>query len=76
MDYKTRIFLLKLSRKVLCARLGLTYSAFTARLNNFINWQGDEERILQEILTQAEVAQKTEAEKNAEDVVYRGWGKK
>ena len=73
MDYKTRIFLLKLSRKVLCARLGITYSAFTARLNNFITWQGDEERILREILDAAEVAQKAEAEKQAADVTYNGW---
>jgi len=73
MDYKTRIFLLKLSRKVLCARLGLTYSAFTARLNSFISWQGDEERQLQAILDSAEQAQQAEAEKQASEVTCNGW---
>ena len=63
MDYKTRIFLLKLSRKVIAARLNISYSALTGRLNSFLTWQGDEEHILQGILDQAEAAQRSESEK-------------
>jgi hypothetical protein len=71
LTYKDRIFLLKLSRKVLAARLGLTYASFSSRLNDFTPWQGDEEHVLQDILTKAEAAQQAEKE-NVRDPVYKG----
>ncbi len=63
-DYKTRIFLLKISRKVLAGRLNLTYSALTARLNGFINWQSGEETLLNKILSDAEKVRESETEKS------------
>ena len=72
MNYREKIYLLRLSRKVLAARLHLTYTSLSSRLNGFTSWQGDEERALQSILNLAEAAQKVEAEKQVEGVVYRG----
>jgi hypothetical protein len=57
MDYKTRIFILKLSRKELAARLRLTYASLSSRLNGFTPWQDSEERELQKILGRAEARQ-------------------
>jgi hypothetical protein len=56
MDYKKRIMLLDLSRKVLAPRLKLSYAALTARLNGFTPFQPDEERALVRILDEAEQA--------------------
>ena len=70
-DLKTRIFLLKLSRKVLAARLGISYNAFCHRLNGFSNFSYEQDRQLCQILDQAAQAQKAEAE-NAPDPIYRG----
>jgi hypothetical protein len=67
MDYKTKMYVLKLDRKIIAARLGLSYASLTTRLNNFTPWQGDEERELQRILDQAEQGQASEAER---DVPY------
>jgi hypothetical protein len=70
MDYKQRIYVLGLSRKVLCARLRLSYPAFSQRLLGFVAW-GPEERELQKIIEQAEQAQRTERE-SISNSVYRG----
>jgi len=70
MDYKTRIFFSNYHARY-SVPLGYHVFGIHARLNNFITWQGDEERILREILDAAEVAQKAEAEQQAADVTYR-----
>jgi hypothetical protein len=67
MDYKTKMYVLKLNRKIVAARLGLSYAALNARLNNFTPWQFKEENELRKIIDQTEAGQTAEAEK---DVPY------
>ena len=64
MDYKTKLYVLKLGRKIVAARLGLSYAALNARLNQFTPWQDSEECELRKIIDQAETGQAAEAEKN------------
>jgi hypothetical protein len=53
MDYKKEIYLLKLSRKEIAAKLNLKYSALASRLNSFSPWKYDEEENLQQIIKEA-----------------------
>jgi len=56
-DLKTRIFLLKLSRKELAIQLRMSYNLFTHRLNGFSNFSYEDERKLRIILDEAEKTQ-------------------
>jgi hypothetical protein len=56
MDYKKRMFVLDIKRKIAAPRLGLTYAQFNQRLNGFVPFQPDEERMLCAILDEAEAA--------------------
>jgi hypothetical protein len=64
LDLKTRIFLSGLTRKILAARLGISYNAFCHRLSGFANFSSSQEFQLNKILSDAE--QVREAESNQE----------
>ncbi len=64
MDYKTKMYVLKLDRKIIAARLGLSYASLTTRLNNFTPWKPKEESELRKIIQQVE-ATRAEAERDA-----------
>lgn len=54
LDYKDKIFILRLSRKMLASNLGLSYASLNARLGGFTPFQEGEEKKLQELLAEAE----------------------
>ncbi len=67
---KERIYLLHLNRKVLAARLSMSYSSFSHRLCGFTRFSAEQERSLLRILDDAEA---TQAERGQEKkTVYRG----
>jgi hypothetical protein len=63
MDYKLELFRLRLSKKIVAPRIGLSYSQLIARLNDFVPW-GHEEDDLRRIIEQADAARAAEAEKS------------
>jgi hypothetical protein len=70
MDYKTKFYLLKLSRKIMAARLSLSYSALNARLNSFTPWKPREETELRRIIEQAEQAQAAGEKETEQSIPY------
>jgi hypothetical protein len=56
-DFKTRIYSLKLSRKVLASRLNISYNGFSLKLCGFQNFTPEQESQLRKILDDAEKAQ-------------------
>jgi hypothetical protein len=56
-DYKNRIYSLQLSRKVLAARLNISYNGFSLKLCGFQNFTPEQESQLRKILDDAEKAQ-------------------
>ena len=65
MDFNFEIYRLKLCRKQVAARLGMSYAALTSRLNNFTPWQFREETELRKIIEQAAEAQAAEKEQES-----------
>lgn len=70
MDYKQRIKACNLDRKILAARLKISYAAFTARLNGFIRFTQWEEKTLNDILTECEAVQREMAERLDRQAAY------
>jgi hypothetical protein len=62
MDYKLELYKLKFSRKIVAQRIGMSYAALNARLNNFTPWQFREETELRKLIAQAAEAQAAEME--------------
>jgi hypothetical protein len=70
MDYRSKIYALHLSRKILAQRLGLTYTSFSSRLCSFTPWGINEEYQLIKILADAEQAQVHQAEVNTDKNLF------
>jgi hypothetical protein len=61
-DWKTRVYLSGASRMILAHRLGLSYAAFTQRLNGYTGWQRNEESQLRKLLEEIEFAKSQDAD--------------
>jgi hypothetical protein len=70
LDFKSRIYSLQLSRKVLAARLNISYNGFSLKLCGFQNFTPEQESQLRHILDEAEKTQSTTGQKDAPYYVF------
>jgi hypothetical protein len=75
MDYKAELYRLRLDRRDVAKKIGVSYSGLNARLSEFVSWQPGEEKKLVDIIRVADIERsEVIAEHIAEQAARRAAG--